>query len=156
MSEYTAELIWSRGDQDFLDKRYRRNYLLRFDGGTEVAGSASPHVVPAPLSDPAGVDPEEAFVAAIAGCHMLWFLAIAAKYGFRVDRYRDSAAGVLGKNQAGKMAMTVVTLKPEVSFSGEKIPAGEDIERMHHAAHAECFIANSVTTEVRVEPVYPA
>lgn len=154
MSEYTAELIWSRGDQDFLDKRFSRSYLIRFDGGTEVAGSASPHVVPAPLSDPAGVDPEEAFVASLAGCHMLWFLAIAAKRGFRVDRYRDSAGGVLGKDEQGRTAMTRVTLRPDVRFSGGEIPSREDIERIHHEAHAQCFIANSVKTGISVEPVY--
>ena len=154
MSQYTAEVLWLRGEQDFLSNRYSRKHTLRFDGGAEVPGSSSPHVVPVPMSDASAVDPEEAFVASISSCHMLWFLAIAGKRKFCVDRYFDSAAGVMEKNEAGKMAMTVVTLKPEVTFSGERLPTREQIEQLHHVAHEECFIANSVKTEVRLEPVY--
>ncbi len=156
MTQYTAEIVWSRGEQNFLDNRYSRKHLLRFDGGTEVPGSSSPHVVPLPFSDPAAVDPEEAFVAALSSCHMLWFLSIAAKKKFRVDRYSDQATGIMEKNAEGKLAMTVVTLRPDVQFSGDRLPKREEIEQMHHQAHAECYIANSVRTEVRCEPVYCA
>ncbi|MBI3524379.1 MAG: OsmC family protein [Betaproteobacteria bacterium] len=154
MAQYATEVIWSRGEQNFLDNRYSRKHLLRFDGGVEVPGSSSPHVVPLPYSDPAAVDPEEAFVASLSSCHMLWFLDIAGKKKFRVDRYFDQAIGIMEKNTEGKLFMSVVTLRPEVIFSGERIPERAEIEKMHHRAHAECFIANSVKTEVRCEPVY--
>ncbi len=154
MARYTAEVTWLRGEQDFLDNRYSRRHTLRFDGGAEVPGSSSPHVVPLPMSDAAGVDPEEAFVAALASCHMLWFLSIAAARKFRVDRYFDAPEGVMDKNVDGRLAMTVVTLRPRVTFSGDRIPTREQIERLHHLAHEECFIATSVRSEVRCEPVY--
>jgi organic hydroperoxide reductase OsmC/OhrA len=154
MAEYTAEILWERGEQDFLGGRYSRRHLMRFDGGAEVAGSSSPHSVPLPMSDASAVDPEEAFVASLSSCHMLWFLAIAAKRKFCVDRYVDAAVGVMAKNAEGKTAMTVVTLRPEVVFSGERLPTREQIDQLHHEAHEECFIASSVKTEVRCEPVY--
>jgi len=153
MSEYHAEVVWTRGDADFLDNRYSRRHRWRFDGGLEVAGSSSPQVIPLPMSDPAAVDPEEAFVASLASCHMLWFLSIAAKYRFRVDRYRDVASGIMQKNEKGRMFISVVTLRPEVSFSGTHQPTPEQFEQMHEQAHDECYIANSVRTEVRCEPV---
>jgi organic hydroperoxide reductase OsmC/OhrA len=152
MSEYLAEVVWARGEQPFTDQRYSRRHLLRFDGGIEVPGSSSPHVVPVPFSDPAAIDPEEAFVASLASCHMLWFLSIAGRRGFTVDRYRDAAVGVMAKNAEGRLAMTVVTLRPEVAFSGDTLPSSADVDAMHHEAHDKCFIANSVKTEVRVEP----
>ncbi|SME99277.1 OsmC family protein [Pseudogulbenkiania subflava] len=154
MAQYTAEVLWQRGEQDFLGNRYSRRHVLRFDGGVEVPGSSSPHVVPVPMSDASAVDPEEAFVSSLSSCHMLWFLSIAAKRKFCVDRYFDAAVGVMEKNVAGKMAMTVVTLRPEVTFSGERVPTRQELDAMHHEAHEECFIANSVKTEVRCEPVY--
>lgn len=153
MSTYTAELLWERGEQDFAGNRYSRRHRIRFDGGAEVTGSSSPAVVPVPLSDPAGVDPEEAFVAALSGCHMLWFLAIAAKRGFIVDRYEDAASGVLERNAERRFAMTRVTLRPKVLFSGARLPTAEELAGLHHKAHEECYIANSVKTEVVVEPV---
>jgi organic hydroperoxide reductase OsmC/OhrA len=156
MAEYTAEVLWLRNEQDFVSNRYSRKHLLRFDGGIEVAGSASPHVVPLPMSDAEAIDPEEAFVASLSSCHMLWFLSIAAKRKFCVDSYFDAAVGVMGKNADGKVAMLTVTLKPEVKFSGQRLPTHEKIMQMHHEAHEECFIANSVKTEVRCEPVYVA
>lgn len=155
MSHYTAQILWQRGGDGFAGNRYSRRHLIRFDGGAEVTGSSSPHVVPVPQSDPAGVDPEEAFVASLSSCHMLWFLAIASRGGFCVERYTDNAHGVMGRNAAGKMAMTEVTLRPEVLFSGAKQPTREQIDQLHHKAHEECFIANSVTTDVRCEPVHP-
>ncbi|QET03287.1 OsmC family peroxiredoxin [Cupriavidus pauculus] len=154
MSEYTTEVLWERGEQDFLDKRYSRRHLIRFDGGLEIPGSSSPRVVPVPLSDASAVDPEEAFVASLSTCHMLWFLGLAAKAGFRVDRYVDKAVGVMEKNPEGRIAMTVITLRPDVAFSGERVPTREDLDRLHHAAHDACYIANSVKSEVRCEPVY--
>ena len=154
MSTYVAELLWERGDQDFAGNRYSRRHSLRFDGGAEVLGSSSPSVVPPPGSDPAGVDPEEAFVASLSSCHMLWFLAIAAKRGFTVDRYEDSASGELARNAERRFAMTRVTLRPKVAFSGEKRPTTEELDALHHKAHEECYIANSVKTEIVVEPVY--
>lgn len=152
MSEYMAEVEWRREGQDFLGKRYSRKHRIRFDGGLEVAGSSSPHVVPLPLSDAAALDPEEAFVAALASCHMLWFLSIAAQRKFVVEEYIDSACGEMGRDAQGKMAMLKVTLKPMVRFSGDCLPTEDEIFEMHHAAHEECFIANSVKTSVRCEP----
>lgn len=156
MAQYSTEVLWLRGEQDFLDNRYSRRHLLRFDGGLEIPGSSSPHVVPPPMSDASAVDPEEAFVSSLSSCHMLWFLSIAAKRGFRVDRYFDAAVGVMKRNAEGKLAMTVVTLRPEVQFSGERVPTREELDQMHHEAHEECFIANSVKTEVLCQPVYDA
>jgi organic hydroperoxide reductase OsmC/OhrA len=153
MGSYVAEVEWVRGEQDFLSNRYSRRHVIRFDGGAEVPGSSSPHVVPIPLSDPAAVDPEEAFVAAIASCHMLWFLSLAAKRKYCVDRYTDSAVGVMGKNAAGKEYVALVTLHPDVAFSGDRIPNRDELNALHHRAHEECFIANSVVTEIRCEPV---
>jgi organic hydroperoxide reductase OsmC/OhrA len=156
MSDYTVEVAWQRGEQAFLDNRYSRGHVLRFDGGTEVPGSSSPHVVPLPHSIEAAVDPEEAFVASLSSCHMLWFLTMAVKRRFVVDHYVDHAIGTMAKNAEGKLAMTVVTLRPEVRFSGERLPTREEIDAMHHRAHDECFIANSVKTELRCEPVHAA
>jgi organic hydroperoxide reductase OsmC/OhrA len=154
MASYTAHLVWERGDQDFLSGRYSRRHSMLFDGGTEVPGSSSPHVVPVPMSDPVAVDPEEAFVASLSSCHMLWFLSIAGKRKFCVDRYVDSAVGIMARNADGKVAMTVVTLRPDVRFSGAILPTRQEILQLHHEAHDECFIANSVKTEVRCEPVF--
>jgi organic hydroperoxide reductase OsmC/OhrA len=154
MSHYSAQTLWDRRDADFLDNRYSRRHLLRFDGGLEVPGSSSPSVVPLPMSDASALDPEEAFVSSLSSCHMLWFLTMAVKRKFRVDRYFDAATGVMEKNAEGKVAMTVVTLHPEVTFSGEHQPSREELDKLHHDAHEACFIANSVKTEVRCAPVY--
>ncbi len=156
MAHYTAEVLWLRNEGDFAGNRYSRRHLLRFDGGLEVPGSSSPHVVPLPMSDASALDPEEAFVSSLSSCHMLWFLSIAAKRKFCVDRYFDAAEGVMEKNAEGKMAMTLVTLRPDVEFSGEHQPTRAELDRLHHEAHDACFIANSVKTEVRCEPVYGA
>lgn len=153
MASYTADLEWLRGEQDFLGNRYSRRHRIRFDGGVEIAGSSSPHVVPVPQSDPLAVDPEETFVAAIASCHMLWFLSIAAARKYRVDRYTDHAVGVMGRNAKGKEYVAQVTLHPAVAFSGDRIPTAAELDALHHRAHEECFIANSVLTEVVCEPV---
>jgi organic hydroperoxide reductase OsmC/OhrA len=154
VSHYKVEILWERGDQNFVDNRYSRRHLLRFDGGAEVPGSSSPHVVPVPMSDASAVDPEEAFVASLSSCHMLWFLSLAAKRKLRVDRYFDDASGLLEKDAGGKLAMTRVTLRPKVEFSGDRYPTREELDQLHHDAHAECFLARSVKTEMRCEPVY--
>jgi organic hydroperoxide reductase OsmC/OhrA len=150
--QYTAEILWERGEQTFTDNRYSRRHTVRLDGGLEVAGSSSPLVVPLPYSDPAAMDPEEAFVASLSSCHMLWFLSIAVRSGFRVDRYHDHAVGVMAANERRKFWVSRVTLRPSVSFSGDRQPSAEELADMHHQAHEECFIANSVKTQVLVEP----
>ena len=152
MSTYTATISWNRGSQPFSDGKYSRAHKWRFDGGIEVPGSSSPKVVRPPLSDEAAVDPEEAFVASLASCHMLFFVDFARRGGFVVDSYEDNAEGVLAKDADGRMAMTVVTLHPDVAFSGEKQPSSAELDDLHHRAHEACFIANSVKTQVRVEP----
>src|SRR5262245_43319418 len=153
MAEYKAVVAWDRGGAVFTDNKYSRGHRWVFDGGVEVPASSSPHVVPLPFSVAAAVDPEEAFVASLSSCHMLTFLFLAQKRGFVVDSYRDEAVGVLAKDAAGKFAMKLVTLHPDTTFSGSKKPTRADIEAMHHEAHEECFIARSVKTEVRCEPV---
>lgn len=154
MTPYTAETLWLRGEQKFLDNRYSRKHVLRFDGGVEVPGSSSPHVVRQPYSDATAVDPEEAFVSSLSSCHMLWFLSIAVERKFRVDRYFDAASGIMETNANGKLFVSVVTLRPNVQFSGEHMPTRAEVDAMHHAAHQDCFIANSVKTQVLCEPVY--
>lgn len=154
--EYLARIHWQRGDAAFIDNRYSRGHTWQFDGGVQVPASSSPHVVRVPFSVEAAVDPEEALVAALSSCHMLTFLYLAARGGWRVDAYTDDAVGVMGRNAAGRQAIVSVTLRPRVSYSGERQPTPEDIAQLHHHAHEECFIANSVTTEVRVEPVSDA
>ncbi len=153
MTHYHSEVLWERGDQDFLAGRYSRAHRLRFDGGLDIAGSSSPHVVPLPWSDPAALDPEEAFVASIASCHMLWFLSLAAGQKLSVDRYHDNAQGEMSKNARGKLVISRVTLRPSVVFSGPAQPDADTLARLHHRAHEECFIANSVLTEIVCEPV---
>ena len=153
MSDYRASVEWRRDGARFTDNRYSRRHLWRFDGGVDVPASASPHVVPLPMSIEAAVDPEEAFVAALSSCHMLFFLSLAAKQGFVVDDYVDEAVGTMARNVDGKLAMTRVTLHPVVHYSGNKRPSRSEEDALHHAAHEECFIANSVRTEVTCEPV---
>ncbi len=153
MSEHTAEVLWRRGEALFVDNRYARAHRWRFDGGAEVAASSSPHSVPLPWSDPAAVDPEEAFVAALASCHMLWGLSIAAQRRFCVDQYQDRASGTLAQNAARQWCISEVTLRPEATFSGSPQPAPAEIDSMHEQSHAQCFLAHSVTARITVEPV---
>ncbi|PVE26281.1 peroxiredoxin [Microvirga sp. KLBC 81] len=149
--EYTAIVRWTRREGEaFSDSRYSRGHSWSFDGGITVPGSASPSVVPLPLSREDAVDPEEAFVAALSSCHMLTFLSIAAKKRFVIDRYEDTALGVMTPNEKGKLFVSKVTLDPVIEFSGDKRPTPEQIADMHHLAHKECFIANSVLTEIVV------
>ena len=150
MSGYTATVRWSRtGEGDFTKGQYSRAHEWAFDGGAVVPASASPHIVPAPWSDEAGVDPEEAFIASLSSCHMLFFTDFARRDGWVVDEYVDEAEGVLEKRGDGKMWMSRVTLHPRVTWSGEE-PDESAIADLHHRAHEACFIANSVTTEVTV------
>lgn len=151
MHTYTATVSWSRGEQAFTDGKYSRAHRWKFDGGVDVPASSSPLVVRPPLSDEAAVDPEEAFVAALASCHMLFFIDFARRAGLRIDRYEDQAEGVMSQDERGRTAITVVTLRPAIAFSGERIPAPAEIDALHHKAHEACFIANSVRSEVRIE-----
>ncbi|UXI02864.1 OsmC family protein [Photobacterium sp. TY1-4] len=151
MTEFTACIQWRRGAQDnFCDNQFSRGHTWGFDGGVEVPASSSPHVVPSPYSVAENVDPEEAFVAALSSCHMLTFLAIAAKKQFVVDAYQDNAAGILEQDSKGKSAVTQVTLRPKIIFSGDKQPTKKQLEKMHHLAHQHCFIANSVKTQITI------
>jgi len=147
-----AKIHWQRDGQPFIDNRYSRRHRWVFDGGVEVAASSSPQAVPLPLSSADAVDPEEAFVAALASCHMLWFLSLAAKRGFCVDEYNDEAEGILARGADGRTAITKVTLRPLCQWSGQSLPTVDDIAALHHEAHERCFIANSVKSEVRCEP----
>ncbi|MGH7730266.1 MAG: OsmC family protein [Candidatus Eiseniibacteriota bacterium] len=156
MGQYTAVVLWERHGDVFTDNRYSRGHRWQFDGGIEVPASSSPLSVRVPLSVAEAVDPEEAFVASLSSCHMLWFLSIAAQRGYRIERYRDEAVGELGLNAEARTAMTIVTLRPDVGFGGERVPSREELDAMHHEAHERCFIANSVMTEVRCEPVVAA
>jgi organic hydroperoxide reductase OsmC/OhrA len=148
MSEHKANILWARNGADFGYKNYPRDHVWRFPNGVEVPGSAAP----AYLGNADRVDPEAAFVAALSSCHMLTFLALASNKGFVVDTYEDAAVGHLEKNANGKLAITRVDLHPKIVYSGAKQPAAADLEWLHDKAHKECFIANSVTTEIRVTP----
>ena len=148
---HTATIRWIRkGEGDFAKGQYSRAHEWLFDGGAKVAASPSPHVVPAPWSEASGVDPEEAFVASLSSCHMLFFIDFARRAGLTIDEYVDAAEGVLEKRPDGRFAMTRVTLRPRVTWNGEP-PEEATIADLHHRAHEACFIANSVTTEVIVE-----
>jgi organic hydroperoxide reductase OsmC/OhrA len=154
VSHYSAAVSWHRGDAPFVDQRYSRAHLWKFDGGAVVRASSSPGVVPLPYSDPSAVDPEEAFVAALASCHMLWFLSIAAKNGFCVQAYRDAAVGTMAANSRGTLCMTVVNLRPHTVFTAAKMPSLQAVREMHEEAHQQCYLANSVTTVVTTEPTF--
>jgi organic hydroperoxide reductase OsmC/OhrA len=155
MAEYTAEIHWKRSDNGFLSGKYSREHVWNFDGGLAVPASPSPHVVPVPYSNPACVDPEEAFVAAIASCHMLTFLYLASRDGFQIDSYKDQAVGTMRKNERGIPWINQVKLSPRVEYGDSKLPSPSDERRLHHQAHEQCFIANSVKTEI-VFPCLPA
>ena len=152
---YWATVAWQRDGEAFTDNRYHRAHEWRFDGGVTVPASSSPQVVRLPLSQEAAVDPEEALVAAVSSCHMLWFLSLAARQGLVVDRYTDDAYGIGGRNAAGKPAFTKIVLRPIIEFATEHTPGAAEIADLHHQAHDECFIANSLNTTIVVEPVEP-
>ncbi len=150
MQQFFATVAWQRDGQDFAGQRYSRGHAWQFDGGLTVPASSSPLSVPLPMSVAANVDPEEALVAATSSCHMLFFLSLAAQRGFIVDDYRDEAVGELGKNGAGRLAMTRIVLRPRIAFAG-MTPSPEALDALHHDAHERCYIANSLTAEVVVE-----
>lgn len=149
---YVANLVWERGTQIFETGEFSRRHQIAFDGGQTIVASSSPQVLPVPLSDVFGIDPEEAFVASLSSCHMLWFFVIAAKRKYCVDRYVDQASGVMRRNDENRIAMTEVVLRPKVTFSGRQVPSAEEHRSMHHQAHEFCFIANSVKTSIVCRP----
>lgn len=151
MHRYEARISWQRDGATFSDNRYSRGHEWSFDGGVTVRASSSPLTVKAPYSVAEAVDPEEALVAATSSCHMLWYLSLAGRQGFIVDRYADDAFGVMEKNADGKVAFTRITLRPQIEFAGEKLPSAAEIAALHHSAHEECFIANSLKCEVVIE-----
>ena len=151
MSEHTATIRWDRNGPDFVKGRFSREHTWTFDGGLTVPASPSPLVVPAPWSNAASVDPEEAFVASVSSCHMLTFLWLASREGFEVDNYQDEAVGVMTKNEQGRPWVSAITLHPRIAWGGTKQPTPADLARLHHRAHEECFIANSIKSEVSVE-----
>ncbi|HEX2762638.1 MAG TPA: OsmC family protein [Allosphingosinicella sp.] len=149
MSRHAVRVEW-RSDGGFRENRYSRAHLWRFDGGAEVRASSSPAVVPEPMSDAAGVDPEEALVASVSSCHLLWFLHVARDAGFDVASYEDDAEGALGRDERGRMAVTRIVLRPRIGFAGA-VPDAATLKRLHDEAHERCFIANSLRSEVVVE-----
>lgn len=152
MADHRATITWqgSATPADFMKGKYSREHAWAFDGGITVLASPSPSVVPAPWSSSAHVDPEEAYVASVASCHMLTFLYVAAKAGFAVASYRDEAVGVMTKNERGVPWVSTITLTPAITYAGDKQPTAEELATLHHAAHDGCFIANSVKTEIVV------
>jgi organic hydroperoxide reductase OsmC/OhrA len=153
MQQFEAQIHWQRGSQAFSDNRYSRAHQWQFDGGLQVPCSSSPLSVPLPMSDAGAIDPEEALVAALSSCHMLFFLSFAAQRGLIVDAYRDDAVGVMDRNAAGKKALTLITLRPAIAFGGERQPGRAEIEAIHHDAHEQCYIANSIRADVVIEGV---
>ena len=154
MSDYSALIRWQKGDDEvFSDNQYSRGHTWEFDGGVIVPASSSPHVVPLPFSVEANVDPEEAFIAALSSCHMLTFLGIAAKQKYVIDSYVDDAVGVLEEDESGRSSVTKVTLRPKIVFIGTKKPTAKQLDKLHHLAHKNCFIANSVKTEIVVATI---
>ena len=151
MHRYEARVTWQRDGANFTDNRYSRGHEWSFDGGAIVRASSSPLTVKVPYSVAEAVDPEEALVAATSSCHMLWFLSLAGRQGFVVDRYSDDAFGVMETNADGKVAFTRITLRPRIEFAGEKLPSADEIATLHHSAHEECFVANSLKCDVVVE-----
>jgi organic hydroperoxide reductase OsmC/OhrA len=150
MSTYTATISWKRSGPDFLKGQYSREHTWTFDGGLLVPASPSPSSVPVPYSNPANVDPEEAFVASISSCHMLTYLFLASRRGFQVDTYHDHAEGFMTRNEKGVPWVSAVTLHPRITYGGDKTPSAEDVAHLHHLSHEQCFIANSVKTQVSV------
>lgn len=150
MAEHKAIVSWKRRNPDFLNGKYSREHTWTFDGGVTVPASPSPSVVPVPYSNPANVDPEEAFVAAVSSCHMLTYLFLASQRGFQVDSYHDEAVGVMTENEQGVPWVSAIALHPKIAYSGHKLPSVEDEELLHHMAHEKCYIANSIKTEVAV------
>ena len=150
MPAHKATIRWSYAGGDFLKGRYSREHTWTFDGGVTVPASPAPSHVPVPYSNPACVDPEEAYIASIASCHMLTFLFLAHQQGFQVSGYEDDAVGVMAKNEKGIPWVSAVTLHPRIVYGGEKQPTGPEEQQLHHRAHEQCYIANSIKTAVSV------
>jgi organic hydroperoxide reductase OsmC/OhrA len=150
LSTYRATVDW-RCEGDFASRRYSRGHTLGFDGGLDVPGTAGPANVNPRYAVAGALDPEQAFTASIAACHMLWFLDVAARAGFVVESYADEAEGTLAEGPSGKQVMTRVVLRPKIVFAGERQPSPAELAALHHTAHEECFIANSVKSEVVIE-----
>jgi len=148
VARHEATIRW-QASGGFTDGSYSRAHSWHFDGGAVVPASSAPSVVPLPLSDPAGVDPEEALIASAAACHMLWFLSLAQAAGLDVASYTDHATGTMGKDERGRIAITRITLLPEIVFNGRQ-PSQAELDRLHHQAHERCFIANSLRSEIVV------
>src|SRR5437016_2428435 len=151
MSDDKATIRWTRTGDEFLKGRFPRAHRWEFDGGLQVPASSSPSAVPPPYSNPANIDPEEAFVASISSCHMLTFLYLASRQGFQVNSYQDEAVGVTTKNEKGIPWVSSVTLRPRIAYSGPKSPTAQEQDHLHHLAHEQCYIANSVKTEITVQ-----
>ena len=149
-SQYNATVVWQRGTETFTDNKYSRAHQWVFSSGTRIDASSSPHIVPLPYSVDENIDPEEAFVASLSSCHMLFYLSFAAKDKWVIDHYEDRASGILEKNEEGKLAMTRITLNPNITYAGDK-PSNEQEAEIHHLAHEACFIANSVKTIVEIK-----
>jgi organic hydroperoxide reductase OsmC/OhrA len=149
--QHTATITWKRRpNDDFLKGKYSREHTWTFDGGLTVPASSSPSVVPTPWSNPSAVDPEEAFVASVSSCHMLTFIYLASRQGFNVEEYVDSAIGTMAKNEHGVSWVNHITLNPRIAYAGEKCPTPAELDHLHHLSHEQCFIANSIRTEVSV------
>lgn len=155
MSTHLATIRWTRRDPEFTRGRYSREHTWSFDGGITLPASPAPSVVPAPWSSPSAVDPEEAFVAAVSSCHMLTFLWLAGRAGFTADSYEDAAVGSMSKNERGVPWVSTVVLRPKIQWSGDKLPTSDDLAKLHHDAHEQCYIAQSIKTEVTVEAPLP-
>src|SRR5262247_1298013 len=143
MSEHKAKILWTHSQGDFLKGTYSREHSWTFDGGMTVPASSSPAAVRIPFSNPANVDPEEAFVASLSSCHMLTYLFLASRKGFAISGYEDDAVGIITKNERGAAWVSTVTLHPRITYSGDRKPTPEEQAELHHAAHEQCFIANS-------------
>lgn len=156
MSEHKVTVRWAnQAGADFLRRKYSREHTWTFDGGLTVPASSSPSIVPVPYSNPASVDPEEAFIAAVSSCHMLWFLSLAADRGFVLESYDDEAVGIMTKNDQGVLWISRINLHPRIVYGGAKQPTSSEEQQLHHEAHEQCFIANSIKTQVSVSSANP-
>jgi organic hydroperoxide reductase OsmC/OhrA len=150
MSEHRATIRWNLKHPEFLKGKFSREHTWSFDGGVTVPASAAPSAVRPPLSNPANVDPEEAFVASVSSCHMLTFLWLASRAGFEIESYEDEAVGVMTKNEKGIPWVSSITLNPRIVYGASKRPSAEEEQKLHHGAHEQCYVANSVKTDIKV------
>lgn len=153
MNQHIATVRWVRHGPNFLQRRYSREHEWIFDGGLTVPASASPHIVAAPWSSATAIDPEEAYIASVSSCHMLWFLHVACDASFTVDEYEDTAMGIMEPNEYGIPWISRITLRPRITWSGDRQPSASEVAELHHQSHVQCFIAASIKTEVIVEAI---